>query len=157
MYLDGGMGEEGGYLLLCFFSIIYILGLVCYKHTIHAVKHQLVLTCIIVYCDRSKTLVRSMASPCQFILFICIFKRVYSILVPWSPMAVNDVNAQPANLTGSMKLHKSKMHVVGHCFCCTIHRQHTVGGRNASRVPCIVLVIIMHKKENLVMRLGFPK
>ena len=35
MYLDGGMGEEGGYLLLCFFSIIYILGLVCYKHTIH--------------------------------------------------------------------------------------------------------------------------
>ena len=37
MYLDGGMGgEEGGYLLLCFFSIIYILGLVCYKHTIHA-------------------------------------------------------------------------------------------------------------------------
>ena len=28
-------GEEGGYLLLCFFSIIYILGLVCYKHTIH--------------------------------------------------------------------------------------------------------------------------
>ena len=32
MYLDGGMGGEGGYLLLCFFSI---LGLVCYKHTIH--------------------------------------------------------------------------------------------------------------------------
>ena len=31
-----GWGEEGGYLLLCFFSIIYILGLVCYKHTIHA-------------------------------------------------------------------------------------------------------------------------
>ena len=30
---DGG--EEGGYLCLCFFSIIYILGLVCYKHTIH--------------------------------------------------------------------------------------------------------------------------
>ena len=30
-----GWGEEGGYLLLCFFSIIYILGLVCYKHTIH--------------------------------------------------------------------------------------------------------------------------
>ena len=28
-----GWGEEGGYLLLCFFSIIYILGLVCYKHT----------------------------------------------------------------------------------------------------------------------------
>ena len=37
--LDGGMGggEEGCYLLLCFlfYSIIYILGLVCYKHTIH--------------------------------------------------------------------------------------------------------------------------
>ena len=32
--MEGG-GEEGGYLLLCFFSIIYILGLVCYKHTIH--------------------------------------------------------------------------------------------------------------------------
>ena len=30
-----GWGEEGGYLLLCLFSIIYILGLVCYKHTIH--------------------------------------------------------------------------------------------------------------------------
>ena len=30
-----GWGEEGGYLLLYFFSIIYILGLVCYKHTIH--------------------------------------------------------------------------------------------------------------------------
>ena len=30
-----GWGEEIGYLLLCFFSIIYILGLVCYKHTIH--------------------------------------------------------------------------------------------------------------------------
>ena len=30
-----GWGEEGGYLLHCFFSIIYILGLVCYKHTIH--------------------------------------------------------------------------------------------------------------------------
>ena len=36
MYFDGGMGEEGGYLLICFFSIIYILGLVYYKHTIHA-------------------------------------------------------------------------------------------------------------------------
>ena len=30
-----GWGKEGGYLLLCFFSIFYILGLVCYKHTIH--------------------------------------------------------------------------------------------------------------------------
>ena len=30
-----GWGEEGGYLLLYFFSIIYILGLVCYTHTIH--------------------------------------------------------------------------------------------------------------------------
>ena len=38
-----GWGEEGGYLLLCFFSIIYILGLVCYKHTIHVVKHKSVL------------------------------------------------------------------------------------------------------------------
>ena len=35
MYLDGGMGG-GGWLLTSFFSIIYILGLVCYKHTIHA-------------------------------------------------------------------------------------------------------------------------
>ena len=34
MYLDGGMGG-GGWLLTSFFSIIYILGLVCYKHTIH--------------------------------------------------------------------------------------------------------------------------
>ena len=31
-----GWGEEGGYILTSFFSIIYILGLVCYKHTIHA-------------------------------------------------------------------------------------------------------------------------
>ena len=33
-------GEEGCYLLLCFlfYSIIYILGLVCYKHTIHVVN-----------------------------------------------------------------------------------------------------------------------
>ena len=36
MYLDGGMGG-GGWLLTSFFSIIYILGLVCYKHTIHEV------------------------------------------------------------------------------------------------------------------------
>ena len=35
MYLDGVMGG-GGWLLTSFFSIIYILGLVCYKHTIHA-------------------------------------------------------------------------------------------------------------------------
>ena len=34
MYLDGGMGG-GGWLLTSFFSIIYILELVCYKHTIH--------------------------------------------------------------------------------------------------------------------------
>ena len=34
MYLDGGMGG-GGWLLTSFFSIIYILGLVCYKHNIH--------------------------------------------------------------------------------------------------------------------------
>ena len=34
MCLDGGMGG-GGWLLTSFFSIIYILGLVCYKHTIH--------------------------------------------------------------------------------------------------------------------------
>ena len=34
MYLDGGMGG-GGWLLTSFFSIIYIHGLVCYKHTIH--------------------------------------------------------------------------------------------------------------------------
>ena len=34
MYLDGGMGG-GGWLLTSFFSIIYILGLVCYEHTIH--------------------------------------------------------------------------------------------------------------------------
>ena len=34
-----GWREEGGYLLLCFFSIIYILGLVCYKHTIHVLRH----------------------------------------------------------------------------------------------------------------------
>ena len=46
MYLDGGMGG-GGWLLTSFFSIIYILGLVCYKHTIHV---------FIVYCvGRSKT------------------------------------------------------------------------------------------------------
>ena len=32
MYLDEGMGG-GGWLLTSFFSIIYILGLVCYKHT----------------------------------------------------------------------------------------------------------------------------
>ena len=44
MYLDGRMtwmevwGEEGGYLVLRFFSIIYILGLVCYKHTIHELQ-----------------------------------------------------------------------------------------------------------------------
>ena len=38
MYLDGGMGG-GGWLLTSFFSISYILGLVCYKHTIHVV-HQ---------------------------------------------------------------------------------------------------------------------
>ena len=37
MYLDGGMGG-GGWLLTSFFSIIYILGLVCYKHTIHGVS-----------------------------------------------------------------------------------------------------------------------
>ena len=30
---DGG----GGWLLTSFFSIIYILGLVCYKHTIHVI------------------------------------------------------------------------------------------------------------------------
>ena len=36
MYLDGGMGG-GGWLLTSLFSIIYILGLVCYKHTIHVV------------------------------------------------------------------------------------------------------------------------
>ena len=36
MYLDGGMGG-GGWLLTSFFSIIYILGLVCYKHTIHVI------------------------------------------------------------------------------------------------------------------------
>ena len=29
----------GGWLLIHFFSIIYILGLVCYKHTIHAMDH----------------------------------------------------------------------------------------------------------------------
>ena len=38
MYLDGGMGG-GGWLLTSFFSIIYILGLVCYKHTIHVYIH----------------------------------------------------------------------------------------------------------------------
>ena len=38
MYLDGGMGG-GGWLLTSFFSIIYILGLVCYKHTIHIYVH----------------------------------------------------------------------------------------------------------------------
>ena len=37
MYLDGGMGG-GGWLLTSFFSIIYILGLVCYKHTIHVME-----------------------------------------------------------------------------------------------------------------------
>ena len=37
-----GWGEEGGYLLLCFFSIIYILGLVCYKHTIHVYQADFV-------------------------------------------------------------------------------------------------------------------
>ena len=31
---DGGR-RVAIYLLLCLFSIIYILGLVCYKHTIH--------------------------------------------------------------------------------------------------------------------------
>ena len=36
MYLDGGMGG-GGWLLTSFFSIIYILGLVSYKHTIHVI------------------------------------------------------------------------------------------------------------------------
>ena len=36
-----GWGEEGGYLLLYFFSIIYILGLVCYKHTIHVYESDL--------------------------------------------------------------------------------------------------------------------
>ena len=39
MYLDGGMGG-GGWLLTSFFSIIYILGLVCYKHTIHDNKYM---------------------------------------------------------------------------------------------------------------------
>ena len=29
----------GGWLLTSFFSIIYILGLVCYKHTIHVYTH----------------------------------------------------------------------------------------------------------------------
>ena len=39
MYLDGGMGG-GGWLLTSFFSIIYILGLVCYKHTIHVLRNS---------------------------------------------------------------------------------------------------------------------
>ena len=39
-----GWGEEGGYLLLYFFSITYILGLVCYKHTIHSIKSRLKVT-----------------------------------------------------------------------------------------------------------------
>ena len=39
MYLDGGMGG-GGWLLTSLFSIIYILGLVCYKHTIHVAEKR---------------------------------------------------------------------------------------------------------------------
>ena len=36
MYLDGGMGgRRVATYFFAFFSIIYILGLVCYKHTIH--------------------------------------------------------------------------------------------------------------------------
>ena len=46
MYMEG-WGEEGGYLLLCFFSIIYILGLVCHKHTIHVC----VIQCIVEKCS----------------------------------------------------------------------------------------------------------
>ena len=45
MYLDGGMGG-GGWLLTSFFSIIYILGLVCYKHTIHVRTYMCACTCM---------------------------------------------------------------------------------------------------------------
>ena len=47
MYLDGGMGG-GGWLLTSFFSIIYILGLVCYKHTIHGIIYFTTLIIIII-------------------------------------------------------------------------------------------------------------
>ena len=32
----------------------------------------------------------------------------------------NDINVQHANITSSMKLHNTKLGVVGHYFCCTI-------------------------------------
>ena len=35
LYVLGWRDGGGGWLLTSFFSIIYILGLVCYKHTIH--------------------------------------------------------------------------------------------------------------------------
>ena len=36
LYVLGWRDGRGGWLLTSFFSIIYILGLVCYEHTIHA-------------------------------------------------------------------------------------------------------------------------
>ena len=54
-----GWGEKGGYLLLCFFSIIYILGLVCYKHTIHVGIHVVATLSVevlnVLDCHRIKT------------------------------------------------------------------------------------------------------
>ena len=41
MYLDGGMGgRRVATYFFAFFSIIYILELVCYKHTIHIIKER---------------------------------------------------------------------------------------------------------------------
>ena len=46
-------------------------------------------------------------------LFIYIYKIIYIF-------KRNDINAQCASVTASMKLHNTKMRLVGHYFCCTI-------------------------------------
>ena len=68
--------------------------------------------------------------------------RAYGILVTRGSTDINDIIAQRGNVTDSMKLCNTKLHVVGHYFCCTIPwAAYCGGGGNASVMPCIVLVL----------------
>ena len=45
-----------------------------------------------------------------------IYKRAYGIFVPQGPTAINYVNTQHENVTNSIKLRSTELHVVGHLF-----------------------------------------
>ena len=84
MYLDGGMGG-GGWLLTSFFSIIYILGLVCYKHTIHvyAPAMQLYITHALyfeIYTSPLEGIWLMSIAAARYEAFVCVCFLVYKTL-----------------------------------------------------------------------------